>query len=371
LHLELYESFTPELKRTWKKFEKLAFSTPFQSYEWLFHWYSFVGEPFLSIKPQVILLWKGKTLLAIFPFGISRSYGIKVLKWLGGYQADYMGPLLSRKWVDVDFKKVKDLMNTTISRYDVMHLEKQKQIIGNIKNPFLSNFPSYKNLDTYKVRLEESWELHSNKKVKKKIRLDSLRQYRRLSKIGKIKFMIAQDSHDKKIIIESMISQKSRRYKEIGAWNMFKIPEYQNLYMGLIDISENQFNLHCSALLVGDKIVATHVGIYNNEVFYYLMPSYESGGWEKYSPGRLLLERLLEWSINNKLKWFDFTCGGEEYKKNWCDIKSELYETFKAKSAFGILYLSIRSKINHLKNLYIYLKILFQKRKGSGKKKKK
>ena len=89
-------------------------------------------------------------------------------------------------------------------------------------------------------------------------------------------------------------------------------------------------NIHCAALFVGDITVATHVGIADQDTFYYLMPAHEGGNWEKFSPGRLLLEHLMEWSIQNKLKVFDFTVGDEQYKKDWCDIETELFEKLEA-----------------------------------------
>ena len=68
------------------------------------------------------------------------------------------------------------------------------------------------------------------------------------------------------------------------------------------------------------------------------MPAYEEGNWGKYSPGRLLLEHLIEWSIQNKLKVFDFTIGGEHYKKDWCDTETPLFEILKPFTLKGKMY---------------------------------
>ena len=85
--------------------------------------------------------------------------------------------------------------------------------------------------------------------------------------------------------------------------------------------------------------VATHVGILDVDTLYYLMPAHEGGDWEKYSPGRLLLEKLMEWSIQKKLKVFDFTVGVEQYKKVWCDTKTSLFETLEAVTFKGLIYI--------------------------------
>ena len=141
-----------------------------------------------------------------------------------------------------------------------------------------------------------------------------------------------------KKLISKMIVQKSRRYRDTGVWDMLSVPEHKTFFEKLVNIPDDQLHIHCSAFLVGEKVVATHVGIIEKDTFYYLMPAHEGGDWEKYSPGRLLLEHLMEWSIQNKLKVFDFTVGGEQYKKDWCDTETKLFETLEAVTFKGKIY---------------------------------
>ena len=87
-----------------------------------------------------------------------------------------------------------------------------------------------------------------------------------------------------------------------------------------------------------NTMIATHLGVIHNGTYYYLMPGYEGGDWIKYSPGRLLMEYLLEWSIKNGLKVFDFTIGSEPYKLKWCEKNINLYETVVSYSIKGLIY---------------------------------
>ena len=142
----------------------------------------------------------------------------------------------------------------------------------------------------------------------------------------------------KKNIIGSMTLQNSRRYKDTGVWDMLSVPEHKAFYEKLAEISDEFINIHCSALFAGTTSVATHVGLVGQSTFYYPMPAHEGGDWEKYSPGRLLLEHLLEWLIQNNLQVFDFTVGGEHYKKDWCDTETQLFETLEAITLKGKIY---------------------------------
>ena len=59
------------------------------------------------------------------------------------------------------------------------------------------------------------------------------------------------------------------------------------------------------------------------------MPSYDPA-WGKASPGRLLLEHLIECSFREGLRAFDFTIGDEPYKASFCNVSDELYRRMTA-----------------------------------------
>ena len=120
--------------------------------------------------------------------------------------------------------------------------------------------------------------------------------------------------------------------------DLFLLPQNRDFYNQIMEINNNNMQIHCSALFVGDEMIATNLGIIHNKIFYYLMPAYEGGDWIKYSPGRLLLEYLLESSIYDRISSFDFTIGGEPYKMQWCENQIGIYELVIPKSFKGKIY---------------------------------
>lgn len=98
--------------------------------------------------------------------------------------------------------------------------------------------------------------------------------------------------------------------------------------------------VHLSALKVNDVPVATHWGLVAGKRFYYLMPAYEGGEWDRLSTGRLLLEHLLEWSFLNGIQFFDFGVGDEEYKNLFCDQERQLYEIIIPVTTRGRMFAS-------------------------------
>jgi CelD/BcsL family acetyltransferase involved in cellulose biosynthesis len=348
--IKIYNLFTSELEQIWKPFELIASGTPFQSYAWLSHWQSTVGSPLLSIQPQIVVVRNEKETLGVFPLGIRQVFGVFILEWLGGTQIDYTGPLLSKKW-NYTMYELSDCWSDIINnlcKFDVIHFQKQKEYFKLIRNPFISSMNCSSNVKAYQVNLKSTWVDHYEKTVKTKLRADSRRQRRRLSAFGKLNFKVPKDKKNKYKIIRKMIQQKSRRYRETGVWDMLSVPEHKAFYEELANIENDNLQIHCSALYVGEIKVATHVGLVDKSTFYYLMPAHEGGDWERYSPGRLLLEHLLEWSIQNKLTIFDFTVGGEQYKKNWCDIETPLYETLCAITCKGKIFVMAKLVKRHL-----------------------
>ena len=53
---------------------------------------------------------------------------------------------------------------------------------------------------------------------------------------------------------------------------MSKRREFQEFYNGLVDLDHGDKRVHYSALFVDKTIVATHVGLSDNDTFYYIMP---------------------------------------------------------------------------------------------------
>jgi CelD/BcsL family acetyltransferase involved in cellulose biosynthesis len=56
------------------------------------------------------------------------------------------------------------------------------------------------------------------------------------------------------------------------------------------------------------------------------------------SPGRLLLDSLVEWSFLQGFREFDFTIGDEPYKGTFCNVSDGLYRRIAARSPLGWAY---------------------------------
>jgi CelD/BcsL family acetyltransferase involved in cellulose biosynthesis len=280
---------------------------------------------------------------SILPLGVKTVGKIKRLEWLGGLHSDYMMPVVRKEseFIFNDFESKWLKILSLLPPFDVLHLTKQVPRLGDRENPFVTLGPSTFIMNSYQAIFDGGWEEYKQKKIRKNVLADSKRQRKRLSKLGKLEFIISNNKEDRKKFTEEMFLQKRKGYQEMGVLDVLKPQEHQNLYTNVPTDLGCTGKIHCSVLLLGKKVIASHWGILSKNTFYYLMPAYERGEWSKYSPGKLLLENLMIWCCENNIQTFDFTGGDETYKKIWANDSFPLSAVMKSYTPKGNLYLSI------------------------------
>ena len=149
--------------------------------------------------------------------------------------------------------------------------------------------------------------------------------------------MIAGSVGQALAILETTLAQKARQYRAAGRLNLFAIDCYSEFYRRMTTRHHPSGLVHVAALVLDEQALATHWGCVHNGRFVYLMPSYDAA-WGKLSPGRLLLDHLIEWSFCQGLREFDFTIGDEPYKATFCNVSDGLYRRIAARSPLGWAY---------------------------------
>ena len=82
------------------------------------------------------------------------------------------------------------------------------------------------------------------------------------------------------------------------------------------------------------------------------MPTYDKEIYGKYSPGRILLTELINWSISNNYEIFDFTTGVENYKKDWTNSEILLSEIVIVNNLKGYVIFFTNKLLEYLKKIY-------------------
>ena len=140
MKLVIFRDFSPELEVLWKELESSSHPYVFQLYEWLSFGQQTVGDSVLRLKPFIaVVLDKEDQPRMIFPLGVRRSMGARVLEFLGGGQGDYLGPLIDDSWVtDVEVIRLAwRMVCKELPDHDVRHFVKIPDKWGASANPML------------------------------------------------------------------------------------------------------------------------------------------------------------------------------------------------------------------------------------------
>ena len=323
MQLKIYESIPIEIIQKLKDKKNEYIVEPFLDPSWTETWWKNIGN-FDYTELRYFIFSVNNEPILILPLVKKKFYFIRYIEVAGGIVSDYLTPIFKKK-----YKFSKDdfiFMSSEILRYfkkcDFLFFRKQKNSY-NYTNPlFLFTKPIMGLHKSYNINFQK---FPQNVKIKKIIS-DNNRQLRRLSNFGKTQYVEAQNYNIKKKILKTLIQQKEQRYIKTKVWNMFKKENYKNFYFDFLNIDFNFFKIHISAIELNNNYISTHLGIQNDKNYFYLMPSFNSDSFQKFSTGNILLEKLVNYSKLNKLEVFDFTIGGENYKKKWINNSIDLYD---------------------------------------------
>tara|TARA_B110000003_G_C16629518_1_gene526104 strand:+ start:306 stop:1433 length:1128 start_codon:yes stop_codon:yes gene_type:complete len=322
-----YNAFNSSLESYWNKIANFSNHSCFQSYDWCFNWYINVGIN-RDIDLKIIVVIENDRPIMLLPFVIEKSLFLKKLKFISYDLADYTNIIYLDTLSQKKISSVFDFCIGSINGFDILIFDKVPSLINLKKNLFINSFIKKKRGVSYQMLLPNNKD-DLSKIIKKKVFSDTKRQIRRLRNDYNVKFNFVSNLHDiDTSLLDEFINQKRARFNSTGAKDIFNDIIIQNFYKNYYAKFSN-VNLHFSWLTANNEVIATHWGVTKDDCFYFLVPTFSSSKWNKYSPGKILLQNLLEWSIDNNFSVFDFTIGAENYKKVYCNSKFELFHFVK------------------------------------------
>jgi hypothetical protein len=136
---------------------------------------------------------------------------------------------------------------------------------------------------------------------------DSKRKRKKLERdLGPISFVFDDKRPE---VFDACVRWKSSQYVATGLTDMFARAENVQMFRKL----HAKGALVVSSLSAGDTLLAVHFGGLADQRHYWWVPTYDPAH-SKYSPGRLLLEAILQESHRLGHVEFDFLIGDEAYK---------------------------------------------------------
>jgi len=334
----------------------------FQRFVWLNHWQNTIGRE-LGVTPAVIVVSGYCRAEVLLPFCITRIKGVRVLVYMGGLQADYNMPICT----DAGITILQDL-NTwraifeRVPGFDVCHFKKiPEDPHPESIYPFISGELSVMD-SSHSVELPASQDELLGRLPGKHIR-DSRRNWRRLNALCRLEFRsfdVDDIVHDG--VFNEFITQKRHRYHRTGGKDIFDTKAGRDFYSMMPRILGANAKLHFSALCLDDTYLSFSLAALDQSRYYGLISTF-SDEYSKYSPGRLLIEELMNYAIKSKIGVFDFTHGSEEYKMRWCNRHELLFEILFPITFYGFIYIHFMKMKSFLKQSPPFMRVMIYMRR--------
>src|SRR5260370_31760340 len=353
LRISLHRS-VEEGEPLWRTAATHCAGLAFQSFDWQSAYQATIGRS-EGVLPLIVHVadQSGRTLL-ILPLGIYRRGWLRVLRFLGGVVTDYNAPLIDPDFAgsisEAEFAVLWHRILDLLPPVDLVWLRRMPEVIDGWRNP-LARLPGAEHTkDAHAAALPAPFEAFKAQRGAKLFR-ENGRQRRRLAERGAVETRFPDKVEDRLAILDILARQKSRRWRETGARDMFPSPGYLEFYRRVTAQGVGDGGrIHVGSLEVDGLVVATNWAVIYRRRFYDLLGGYEAGEWARLSVARLLVESIVQWCIEDpEVAVYDLTVGAEAYKHHWADHSLAIYELLAPRSRIGRLYVAYRGRRARLK----------------------
>ena len=340
-------------ERVWRDAEASGGSlSPYQRYDWIAAYTASV-MPSADIRVAIISDAADRPAL-ILPFAIERPFGLRIAVAIGGKHANFNGgvapPRASGSLSPAELRVALRRIAADIG-IDVFAVPHVPVTWGDEPNP-LATFGTRSPSDAYEVRLDSDPDATANRSMSNEARKRLRNKERGLAKLGEVAFLQAETEADVDLLLGAFFSQKEERFRELGITDPFFDPEVRTFLRNaaLAGLSDGRPAIELFGLLVGDRVAAVLGGAADENRLSGMFISFEAcKEATKYSPGDILVSRVVREQCVRGRRFFDLGVGEARYKRTFCNDTVELVDVFLPVSRKGSLYALARRGLAGLK----------------------
>ncbi len=240
------------------------------------------------------------SICGFFPFQKSKN---RVARPVGLGLSDYHGVVLRKsiRWSVEEMLKALHLI-----RWEFDHLISEQAEIFRSCNS-VTQAPIIRLGDSFE-KYVESLDKNGRKQYREVIRkLNKLED-----RYGPVSFS-HQNSDDENAFYQ-LIQWKSEQCRQTGTVDYFAIPWCRDLITSIYRAPTKYFGGFLSCIHIGKTLIAAHFGMYTQHVWHSWIPAYNHE-FQEFSPGLILLYRMIQEAVNKKVKYIDLGKGASLYKK--------------------------------------------------------
>jgi CelD/BcsL family acetyltransferase involved in cellulose biosynthesis len=363
------------LKPDWDiLYNKQVTTTPFSGFDWTAIWWKYNSD---RKKLYVFVVRdEAQKVIGIAPFCISIKNGSKTMRFLGYGNSDYLDILIEPGKEETCLSLILDHLYKNASFWDMLELNDIpesspcfKMLQGKINRNKLAGKIVTSLICPY-LHWGKTYQEYLSTKSSN-FRYDLKRKMKRAQKLGAISFEILDNASG----IQEFASIYEKRWEKKDTNATIRKASGQKLLEEAVQAWAEQKILKIPVLKLDGKIIAFCLGFIAQGRFYYYIPSFDPA-YIQLSPGKLLVEYIIQNFQALGVQEIDFMKGEERYKTEWSDTFRQNFRVLLwnsrlcSRSYAGIYfaYLSFRNKartsqlLRFLRfNALGYIKRLFKK----------
>ncbi|MDX7951994.1 GNAT family N-acetyltransferase [Lichenihabitans sp. Uapishka_5] len=338
----------------WDAMLAVAPATAYQTPAWVAPWCDSLGG---ALEPLIVVAADDRGPVALLPLGLRRRGGLTTACFLGGQDSN-LGLGLFDPALDWDAPLVRRLLGEAARRggIDLFWLAHQPWVFADRPNPLalLPAVPSPS--QQHEARLGGTPEAVLARLLSSKARKHIRQKEAKLAALGSLRHAVAEDPAMAARIAAALLAQRQVRFGATGREGALQ--RFFERAAGPGPQGRPGVELH--ALMCGDALVAAFAGTEHAGRFSGMTVSFApEAEWARFSPGELLIARIVAAKCRKGLAWFDLGIGEARYKESFCPTGVPLFDTVVGMTprgrvaAWGLAaWLSLKRRIKQTPRLW-------------------
>ncbi|MGI9609312.1 MAG: GNAT family N-acetyltransferase [Acidimicrobiia bacterium] len=311
-------ALSEEWRALWRRSPTARFS---DSFEW--HWNAWtLTDRGRTSRPLVAVVRTGGRVVLLLPMRVDRGFGLRRGRWLGSLVAFYE---------DVLGAPTEAHRQSLIAAWEALQAETRLDyaVFENVREGSPLSQLLYEaggftdRRPIYSVEWEQwaDWEDYWQSRRRRLLR-DQSRQWGRLEALGTVEFSGRVGGDDVSRHLEWIIEQKLDWMKRGGKRSGWFGERIAPFLRASVDDANRLGRLYVGMLSVDGETIAGEVGFADPGAVVAAVTTYAEP-WKPYSPGRLLDERSIRWSLEHGYPAYDFLTATSEaeasHKSLWAE----------------------------------------------------
>lgn len=323
-----------ELQPQWDRLlESSYFDTVFLTHGWL----SASRQAYAADKRILIpSVWRDDSLMAVAAFQEQNG----IVTFLGSERSDYLALIVSRRLSGNDVAQaithILDMSARAATQFRRFDLRRIPIDAG--AETLLKGQGAFRAIATGQTVAPSMNIDFAPKAVRKK---SLVRHERKLQKMGTLTCNTYTSASEIEPRLDDFFDQHIRRWATTPSPSLFNHHVNTEFYRLVVRSLEGTGCLRFTEIRLDDRMVASHFGFCRCGIFTLYKPSFEPE-LSRYSPGEVLLKRLIERAVDENCIEFDFTIGNEPYKQRFATKTRRVISIALAQSPLELAKIRVR-----------------------------